>query len=78
MWMYDGWSDPDRVSPEELPDDEFWSRIGRVLQLRSRETVVGKPISFNASIVSTLVCSLILFVLFSLPPFFFDFGSFVL
>ena len=78
MWMYDGSLDPDRASPEELPDDEIWGHVGRVLQLRPGETVVGKPIPFNASIVPALVCSLILFVLFSLPPFFFDFGSFVL
>ena len=31
MWKYDGRSDPDRASPEELPDDEIWSRVGRVL-----------------------------------------------
>ena len=27
MWKYDGRSDPDRTSPEELPDDEIWSRV---------------------------------------------------
>ena len=58
MWRYGGRSDPDRVSPEELLDDEIWSHVGRVLQLRPNETVVGKPIPFNASIVPTLVCSL--------------------
>ena len=31
MWKYNGPSDPDRVSPEELPDDKVWSRLGRVL-----------------------------------------------
>ena len=31
MWMYSGPSDPDRASPEELPDDEVWSRLGWVL-----------------------------------------------
>ena len=64
MWEYGGQSDPNRASLEELLDDEVWSHVGRVLQLRPRETVVGKPIPFNASIVPTLVCSLILFVLF--------------
>ena len=59
MWRYGGRSDPDRVSPEELLDDEIWSHVGRVLQLRPGETVEGKPIPFNASIVPTLVCSLI-------------------
>ena len=77
MWTYGGRSDLDRASPEELSDDEIWSRVGRVLQLRPNETVVGKPIPFNASIMSTLVCSLTLLVLFPLPLFFFDFGSFI-
>ena len=58
MWMYGGRSDPDRASSEVLLDDEVWSCLGRVLQLRPRDTVVGKPIPFNASIVPTLVCSL--------------------
>jgi len=31
MWTYGGRSDPDHTSPEDLPDDEIWSRIGRVL-----------------------------------------------
>ena len=55
MWMYGGWSDPDRASPEDLPDDEVWSHLGQVLQLRPKDTVVGKPIPFNASVVSNLV-----------------------
>jgi len=55
MWMYGGRSDPDRASPEDLPDDEVWSHFGRVLQLRCKDTVVGKPIPFNASVVSNLV-----------------------
>ena len=58
MWKYSGQSDPDHASPEDLPDDEVWSRLGWVLQLRPKEMVVGKPISFNASIMSKLVCSL--------------------
>jgi len=78
MWRYGGRSDPDRVSSDELSDDEIWSHIGRVLQLRPGETVEGKPIPSNASIVPSLVCSLTLLVLFPLPLFFFDFGSFVL
>ena len=77
MWTYDGRSDPDHASSEELPDNEIWSHIGRVLQLRPKETVVGKPIPFNASIVPSLVCSLTLLVLFPLPLFFFNFDSFV-
>ena len=31
MWKYDDRSDPDRASLGELPDDEIWSRVGRVL-----------------------------------------------
>ena len=55
MWMYGGRSDLDRALPEDLPDDEVWSRLGRVLQLRPKDTVVGKPIPFNALVVSKLV-----------------------
>ena len=74
MWTYGGRSDPDCVSPEELPDDEIWSCVGRVLQLRPREMVVGKSIPFNASIVPTLVCSLFCSCSFSVFFHFFDFG----
>ena len=59
MWLYSGPSDPDRASPEDLPDNEVWSRLGRVLQLKPRERVEGRPVPFNSSIVSTLVCSLL-------------------
>ena len=59
IWLYSGPSDPDRVLLEDLPDDEVWSRIGRVLQLKPRERVEGRPVPFNSSIVSTLVCSLL-------------------
>ena len=31
MWMYSGPTDPDHALPEELPDDEVWSCLGRVL-----------------------------------------------
>ena len=55
MWKYDGRSDLACVSPEDLPDDEVWSHLGQVLQLRPKDTVVGKPIPFNASVVSNLV-----------------------
>ena len=61
MWLYSGPLDLDYVSPEDLPDDEVWSRLGRVLQLKPREKAEGRPASFNSSIMSTLVC----FVLFS-------------
>ena len=59
MWLYNGPSDLDRASPEDLPDDEVWSRLGRVLQLKPRERVEGRPVPFNSSIMSTLVCSLL-------------------
>ena len=31
MWMYGGRSDPGDALPEDLPDDEVWSRLSRVL-----------------------------------------------
>jgi len=31
MWKYGGPSDPDRASPEELPNDEVWSHLDLVL-----------------------------------------------
>ena len=68
MWMYSGPSDPDHASPEKLPDNEVWSRLGRVLQLKPKEKVEGKPIPLNASVVSKLVCS-IFFTLCSFSPF---------
>ena len=55
MWKYGGRSDLDRASPEDLPDDEVWSCLAWVLQPRPKDTVVGKPIPFNASVVSKLV-----------------------
>ncbi|XP_066400466.1 uncharacterized protein [Miscanthus floridulus] len=54
MWLYSGPSDSDYASSEDLPDDEVWSHLGRVLQLKPREKVEGRPASFNSSIVSTL------------------------
>ena len=57
--MYSGPSDPDRASPEDLPDDEVWSHLDRVLQLKPKERVEGKPAPFNSAIVSRLVCSLL-------------------
>ena len=58
MWKYGGPSDPDRASSEELPNDEVWSCLDRVLQTKPREKVDGKPAPFNSAIVSRLVCSL--------------------
>ena len=57
MWMYNGLTDPNRTSPEELPNDEFWSRLDRVLQLRAKETLDGKPRPLDAMKLSNLVCS---------------------
>ena len=57
MWRYGGPLDPDRASPEELPDDEVWSGLDRVLQLKPKEKVDGNPRPLNAAMVSKLVCS---------------------
>ena len=57
MWKYNGPMDPDRASPEELPNDEVWSRVDRVLQPRPKETLNGKPGPLNAATVSKWVCS---------------------
>ena len=67
MWRYSGSSDPDRASPNELPDDKVWSRLDNVLQLKPKEKVEGKPIPLNASVVSKLVCSSF-FTSCSFPP----------
>ena len=77
MWRYDGPSNPDHASPEELPDDEVSSRLDRVLQLKPKEKVEGNPIPLNASVVSKLVCSSF-FSSCSFPPLlscFFDLES---
>ena len=63
MWKYSGQSDSDRASLEELLDDKVWSRLGWVLQLKPKEKVEGKPIPFNALVVSRLV-----FLFFDLVP----------
>ena len=59
MWKYSGPSDLDRASPEELSDDEVWSHLGPMLQLKPKERVEGKPAHFNSATVSRLVCSLL-------------------
>ena len=56
IWRYGVPSDPARVSPEELTDDEVWSHLDRVLQLKPKEKVEGKPMPLNASVVSKMVC----------------------
>ena len=60
MWKYGGSTNPDRASPEELLNDEVWSRLDRVLQLKPKEKVDGKPRPLIASVVSKMVCSLLL------------------
>ena len=57
MWAYSGPTDPDRVLPEELPKDEVWSRLDRVLQLRYKESLEGKPGPLHAAKLSNMVCS---------------------
>ena len=56
MWKYNGPLDPARVLPEELLNDEVWSHLDRVLQLKPKEKVDGKPGPLNASVMSKLVC----------------------
>ena len=79
MWMYSDPTDPDRTSPEELAKDEVWSHLDRVLQLRPKETLDGKPGALNAMKQSNLVCSpLFTSVFFSLfALLYLDFESFV-
>ena len=60
MWRYGGPLDPNRALPEELLNDEVWSRLDWVLQLKPKERVDGKLGPLNASVVSKLVCSLLL------------------
>ena len=48
MWKYNGPMDPDHALPEELPNDEVWSRLDRVLQLRPKENLDGKPGPLNS------------------------------
>ena len=57
MWNYLGPTDPDRVSLEELVKDEVWSWLDRVLQLRDKESLEGKPRPLHATKLSNLVCS---------------------
>ena len=56
MWEYSGPMDPDRASPEELPKDEVWSRLDRVLQLRDKNSLEGTPSPLHATKLSNLVC----------------------
>ena len=66
MWKYSGPTDPDHALPEEFPNDEVWSHVDWVLQLKPKENINGKPRPLNSSMVSKLVCSLsLLRVLFS-------------
>ena len=57
MWEYSGLMDPDRASLEELPKDEVWSRLDRVLQLRDKDSLEGMPRPLHAMKLSNLVCS---------------------
>ena len=57
MWMYTSPTDPDRASSEELPNDKVWSRLDRVLQLRAKETLDGKPGPLHAEKLPNLVRS---------------------
>ncbi|RLM54761.1 hypothetical protein C2845_PM10G12180 [Panicum miliaceum] len=41
MWEYTGPSDPDRVSPEDMPDDNVWSWVEFVLKVGNQQTIGG-------------------------------------
>ena len=56
MWEYSGPMDPDRASPEELPKDEVWSHLNRVLQLRDKDSLEGTLGPLHAVKLSNLVC----------------------
>ena len=56
MWEYSGPVDPDHVSLEELPKDEVWSHLDRVLQLRDEDSLEGTPGPLLATKLSNLVC----------------------
>ena len=66
MWKYNGLMDPNRALLEELPNDEVWSCLERVLQLKPKEKVDGTPEPLNSTVVSKQVCSP-LFTLCSFP-----------
>ena len=57
MWEYSGPMDPDRASPEELPKDEVWSCLDRVLQLRDKDSLEGTLGPLHAAKLSNLVCA---------------------
>ena len=67
MWMYGGLMDPDRASLEELVNDKAWSHLDWVLQLRPRDTLVGKPGALNAAKQSNLICSHLFISVFFSP-----------
>ena len=69
MWKYNGPTDLDCASQEELSDDKVWSHLDRVLQQKPKEKVEGKSLPLNASVVSKLVCSSF-FTSCSFPPLF--------
>ena len=56
MWEYSSPMDPDRASPEELPKDEVWSHLDRVLQLRDKYSLEGMLGPLHAVKLSNLVC----------------------
>jgi hypothetical protein len=46
MWEYSGHTDPDRVSPEAMPDDEVCSWLEMVLKV-GNQWVIGGPLAFD-------------------------------
>ena len=73
MWKYNGPMDPDPMLPEELSNDEVWSRLDRVLHLKPKEKVDGKPVPQCRDGVQTGVLPSLLRVLFPFALLFFDF-----
>jgi hypothetical protein len=41
MWEYTGLTDPDRVSPLEMPDDKVWFWLELVLKVGNQQTIGG-------------------------------------
>ena len=57
MWAYFSPTDPNHTSLEQLAKDKVWSRLDRVLQLRDKESLEGKPGPLHVEKLSNLVCS---------------------
>ena len=56
MWEYSGPMDPSHTLLEELSNDEVWSHLDRVLQLRDEDSLEGMLGPLHATKLSNLVC----------------------